>query len=414
MASVIENLPPSLEIAPVNINTSLLESLRAEARNAPPSGIVEMVNHGIGRDGLIPLWAGEGDLPTPEFIRQGAVDSLAAGETFYTYQRGIPPLREAISRYMQRLYGDEFPFSPERFFVTGSGMQAVQIAITSVAGAGSSMVIPTPTWPNFAAAIGLSGGEPILVPKDFVEDQWRLDLDRLFDAIRPDTRAIFLNSPGNPTGWTASEAELQAILDEARRRDIWIVADEIYGRYYYGEAHGGFRAPSFHDVAGPDDKVIYVNTMSKNWAMTGWRVGWIEAPPALGDTIENLIQYSTSGVATFMQRASIIALDQGDQFITEQVARAAKGRHIVADAVSGLNRVRFTPPDGAFYAFFSVDGIEDVRQLGFDLIDQAGIGLAPGTAFGPGGEAFMRLCFARGEESLNQAMDRLVGWVQSH
>ncbi|MBV6633675.1 MAG: pyridoxal phosphate-dependent aminotransferase [Alphaproteobacteria bacterium] len=388
--------------------------LRPEARNAPPSGIVEMVNHGIGRDGLIPLWAGEGDLPTPEFIRAGAVESLDAGETFYTYQRGIPPLREAISNYMRRLYGGAFPFTYDRFYVTGSGMQAVQLAIAAVAGAGASMVIPTPTWPNFAAAIELTGGEAITVPMDFIDDRWQLDLEKLLAAIRPDTTAIFLNSPGNPTGWTASEGELRAILEGARQRDLWIVADEIYARYYFGAAHDGFRAPSFHDVAEPDDKILYVNTMSKNWAMTGWRVGWLEAPPALGQVIENLIQYSTSGVATFMQRASVVALDQGDDFITEQVARAAKGRQIVADAVAGLNRVRFTPPDGAFYAFFTIDGIEDVRQLGFDLIDQAGIGLAPGTAFGPGGEAFMRLCFARGEESLTQAMDRLVKWMQAN
>lgn len=395
----------------MDINQSLRETLRPAARQAPPSGIVEMVNHGMGREGLIPLWAGEGDLPTPHFIRAATIRALEAGQTFYTYQRGIPPLRQAISDYMGRTFGSDFGFSADRFFVTGSGMQAIQIAIACVAGADTSVVLPTPAWPNFAAAVGLSGAEAIAVPMSFSNGRWHLDIDALFDAVRADTKAVFINSPGNPTGWTASEAELREILDRARKRGLWIIADEIYARYYYGSAHGGFRAPSFHDMANPDDRIIYVNTMSKNWAMTGWRVGWIEAPPALGSVIENLIQYSTSGVATFMQHGAIAALNEGDDFVAEQVARATRGRQIVDDSLASLSNVHGVPPDGAFYYFFSVDGVMDVRQLGFDFIDQTGVGLAPGTAFGPGGETFMRLCFVRSEASLTQAMERIVGWL---
>ncbi|HCI45824.1 MAG TPA: aspartate aminotransferase, partial [Rhodospirillaceae bacterium] len=226
-----------------------------------------------------------------------------------------------------------------------------------------------------------------------------------------DTRAIFINTPGNPTGWTATRDELQEILTRARARGIWIIADEIYTRYYYGHDNGGARAASFHDVAEPDDRILYVNSMSKNWAMTGWRVGWIEAPAVVGETIENLIQYSTSGVATFMQKGAIAALNDGDDFIAEQVARATRGREIVGDMLAVLPNVKGAPPDGAFYYFFSVEGISDVRQLGFDIIDHANVGLAPGTAFGPGGERFMRLCFARSEKSLIQAMERLTGYL---
>jgi len=392
----------------VSINQGLLDALRPAARLAPASGIVEMVNHGLEREGLIPLWAGEGDLPTPKFIRNAAVASLGAGETFYTYQRGIPLLRRAISDYMTRLYGDAFPFEPERFFVTGSGMQAIQIAVASVAGPGSSVLVPTPTWPNFPAAAELSGAEVITVLMAFEDGRWQLDIDTLFDAARPDTKAVFINSPGNPTGWTASDEELQKILSRARRQGLWIIADEIYARFYYGAANDGFRADSFHDLAEPDDRILYVNTLSKNWAMTGWRIGWIEAPPVLGTVIENLIQYSTSGVATFIQKAAVTALNDGDDFITEQVARARAGRDVVTEALSKLPQVQVSPPEGAFYYFFAVDGVEDSRKLGFEMIDQAGIGLAPGTAFGPGGEAFMRLCFIRQAASLREAMDRLV------
>lgn len=388
-------------------DTSLIDTLRPAARQAPPSGIVEMVNHGFGRDGLIPLWAGEGDVPTPAFICDATIASLRTGETFYTYQRGIPALREALCRYHERNFGQRFGFSSERFFVTGSGMQAIQIALAAVAGPGSTALVPTPAWPNFAAATDLSGAATIPVPMTFDGTRWQLDLDRLATAIRPDTRVLFLNSPGNPTGWTASEDELRAVLDLSRRHGCWIIADEVYTRFCYDRV----RAPSFHDVAEPDDRVLYVNTMSKNWAMTGWRLGWLEAPPALGPVIENLIQYSTSGVPVFTQRGAVAALDHGDDFLREQVARAARGREIVVEALAGSNRVRFGLPDGAFYLFFSVDGVGDSRQLGFDVIDHAGVGLAPGTAFGPGGEMFMRLCFARSEASLTQAMARLVDWL---
>ena len=302
--------------------STLVAALRAEARDAPDSGIVEVFNYGRNRDGLIPLWVGEGDLPTPAFIADAATRSLAAGETFYTYQRGLPELRAALARYHARHYGRDF--DAERFFVTGGGMQAIQIAVRMVAGAGDEVLVPTPAWPNFAAAIGVSGGRAVEVPMRFGNGGWTLDLDRLFSAAGPKTRAIFVNSPSNPLGWSATLDELKAILDFARAKGLWILADEVYHRFFYE----GARSPSFYDVAEPDDRILYTNTFSKNWAMTGWRIGWLGAPPALGATIENLVQYSTSGVAAFMQRAATVALDEGEAFVAEQVARAREGRRI--------------------------------------------------------------------------------------
>lgn len=366
---------------------------------------MRVFNYGRGREGLIPLWVGEGDLPTPPFIVEAAAKALRDGDTFYTWQRGIPALRTALAAYHARHYGGAF--NPEGFFVTGGGMQAIQIAVRLVAGAGDEVLVPTPAWPNIAAAVGVNGSTPVSVPMTLGNAGWVLDLDRLFDAATPRTRAIFLNSPSNPTGWTARTDELAAILSFARQRGLWIIADEVYHRFFYA----GDRSPSFYDVADRDDRVLYVSTFSKNWSMTGWRIGWLSAPPALGNTIENLIQYSTSGVAGFMQKGATAALDHGEDYVALQVERARKGREIVTSRLAETGRVRFADPAGAFYLFFSVDGETDTDKLAHTLVDEANVGLAPGPAFGEGASQFMRLCFARSAGDVKEASERLAYWL---
>jgi aspartate/methionine/tyrosine aminotransferase len=381
--------------------------LRPEADNAPSSGIVEAMTYGRGRPGLIPLWAGEGDMPTPAFICEAATRALAAGETFYTWQRGIPELRQARAAYHERLYGRAFDV--ERFFVTVGGMHAAQIAVRMVAGSGDEVLIPTPAWPNFRGAITVAGATAVAVPMTGSAAGWVLDLGRLAAAITPRTRAIVINSPANPTGWTASRDELRDILGLARRHGLWIIADEIYARFVYDPALAvGERAASFKDVMSDDDAILFVQTFSKNWAMTGWRVGWLEAPARLGPTIENLVQYSTSGVPVFAQRAAIAALERGESFAAHQIARARHGRDIVCDGLRATGRVEIPPPTGAFYAFLRIPGVTDSRALTLRLIDDANVGLAPGTAFGAGGEDYLRLCFARRAEDLEEAVDRLA------
>ena len=380
--------------------------LRPEALAAPDSGIVEVFHRGFGKKGLIPLWAGEGDLPTPSFISDAAARSLAAGETFYTKQRGIPELREAIAAYMSRVYGKTF--SPERYFATIGGMHAIQIAMRLTAGLGDEVIVPTPAWPNFVGSLTVSGAKPVLVPMRIENGRWRLEIDQIAAAITPKTRVIVINSPSNPTGWIASRAELKAIMDLAVKHGLWIVADEIYGRFVYD---GSARAPSFHDFPGGEERVLYAQTLSKNWAMTGWRVGWLEAPQSLGATIENLIQYSTSGVATFVQRAAVTAISEGEPLLAQQIEVAKRGREIVLESARRTNRIEMSAPDGAFYAFFRIDGINDVRQAALDLVDEANVGLAPGTAFGPGGEGYFRLCYARKSEDVAEAMRRIEAWA---
>jgi aspartate/methionine/tyrosine aminotransferase len=378
-------------------------------RAVEESGIVEVFNYGRDRQGLIPLWVGEGDLVTPEFICAAATQSFARGETFYTNQRGVPELRAAIARYMTRVYGAApggGAFSPEQFFVTVGGMHALEIATRLAAGPGDEIIVPSPAWPNFQGAIALAGARTVFAPM-IAGERWRLDLDRLADAVGPATRAIVLNSPANPTGFSATIDELVALRDLARRHGLWIIADEIYGRFVYD----GPRAPSFHDVMAPDDQILFVQTLSKNWAMTGWRIGWLEAPPALGPVIENIVQYTTSGVPVFAQRAAETAIEDGEDFIAQQLSSMKHCRDILCKGLAANGRARFSYPEAAFYLFTAFDGIKDTRQLAFQLVDEAGLGVAPGTAFGPGGESYIRICFARRPDEIAEATRRLTRWL---
>ena len=381
---------------------ALIETLRAEARAAPESGIVAVINHGRLREGLIPLWAGEGDLPTPSFISDAAAKGLADGETFYTWQKGIPALRQALARYYARHFGKTF--AEEEFIVTGSGMHAIQLAIDAIAGSGDEVIYLSPAWPNFAAAAGVAGAVPVPVTLDQSGNGWSCDVDKIASAITPRTKLLFINTPSNPTGWTADKETLQAILDLARQKGLWIIADEIYALFHYG--HG--RAPSFLDVATPEDRILFVNSFSKNWAMTGWRMGWVVASEELGQVYENLQQFNTSGVPTFLQHGAVAAIEQGEPFIQSQVDRCRTARDLVIGRLSESPRVRLTRPDGAFYLFFRVEGEPDSRALALRLLHEANVGLAPGSAFGPGGEGHLRLCFAGSVERLHTAMDRLL------
>ncbi len=410
MSALLQNSTDSL---------AQLWRLRAEAALAPSSGIVEIFNHGLGREDLIPLWAGEGDLPTPDFITGAMIRSLQAGETFYTSQCGLPELRDAIARYMTRIYAQPFanvdaPFTPDRFFVTNGGMHAVQIAVRLLAGAGDEVLVLAPAWPNFEGALKAAGAHVVEVALHIKAEPsghlvWSLDWAALAAAATPSTKVLVVNSPSNPTGWVATHDDLKALLDFARAHDLWILADEIYGRITFN----GNRAPSFHDVMDDTDRVIFVNTCSKNWAMTGLRIGWLEAPPALSGIIENLIQYSTSGVAVPTQRAAIAALDEGEAFFIAQLQRLAESRSILCAGLAAIERVRFAEPQGAFYLFCAIDGITDTRALAFRWIEEAGVGVAPGTAFGTAGGEYMRLCFARDPIRIAEAVRRLKAWFQA-
>ncbi len=389
----------------------LLASLTRPAQIEPDSGIVNVAMYGMGRPGLIAFWSGEGNLPTPEAFCRPVIDSLLKGETFYTWQRGIPELRQALADYHTRHYGRSF--DAENFFVTGGGMQAIQNAIQMVAGDGDEVIIPTPAWPNYAGPLRLQGTVPVEVPMNFANGTWSLDLDRLFAAATPKTKAIIINSPSNPLGWTAPKADLIAIRDFARKHGLWIVGDEVYARFHFAE-DGAKRAPSFLDVCDTEEQLILCNTFSKNWAMTGWRQGWVQAPKALGPVFERFIQYNTSGSPVFLQRGCAAALNEGDAFVDQQVATARRNRDIVVEALHQHRNIRFQIPDGAFYLFFAIEGMTDSLSTARRIVDEANVGFAPGAAFGSAGEGYLRMCYLKDEAKLHEGLARFSNWLKNH
>jgi aspartate/methionine/tyrosine aminotransferase len=386
----------------------LIAKLTRPAQAEPDSGIVNVAMYGMGRPGIIPFWSGEGNLPTPEAFCRPVVESLRKGETFYTWQRGVPELRQALADYHSRHF--DRPFSHENFCVTGGGMQAIQIAIQMLAGDGDEVIIPTPAWPNYAGPLRIQGTMPVEVPMRFHDAAWSLDLDRLFAAAGPRTRAICINSPSNPLGWCASRDDLVAIRDFARSKGLWIIADEVYARFYYG-SDGAPRAPSFLDVCDTEEQLVLCNTFSKNWAMTGWRQGWIQTPKALAPVVERLIQYNTSGSPVFLQRGCTAALTEGDSFVDAQVAVARKNRDLVSSILAPLNRLQFQKPDGAFYFFFRIDGMTDSLTTARRLVDEANVGFAPGAAFGAAGEGFLRMCYLKDEDKIVEGLERFKHWL---
>ena len=376
--------------------------IRAAIRDLPASRIAEISALGMGDPAVIPLWYGEGDLPTPGFIGAAASAALQAGHTFYTYKAGLPELRATIAEYQSGLYAK--PTAAERILVTSSAMTGLMLVAQTLIDAGDNLVIVAPVWPNIAAAVSVMGGEPRLVALDAApEGGWRLDIERVLAACDARTRGIFVNSPSNPTGWVISPDEAGALLGIARNRGLWLIADEVYGRIVYGNR----AAPSFLDQAETEDRLIVVNSFSKSWAMTGWRLGWLTVPPDLLPQVEKLVEFNTSGSPTFLQHAAIVAIRDGEDFIAEFVARCRAARDVAIDGLQACRRVTVARPAGAFYAFLRVDGMTDSLAFAKEALQRAKVGLAPGSAFGPMGEGYLRLCFARDPRVIAEAVDRL-------
>jgi aspartate/methionine/tyrosine aminotransferase len=376
--------------------------VRAAIRDLAGSRIAEISALGMGDPAVIPLWYGEGDLPTPDFIGAAATAALEAGHTFYTYKAGLPELRGAIAGYLTGLHAR--PTGAERIVVSSSGMTALMLVTQALIDPGDNLVIIAPVWPNIAAAVSIMGGAARRVALDPVPGGgWRLDVERLFAACDARTRGIFVNSPSNPTGWMISATEIAALMEFARRRGLWLIADEVYSRIVYGNRP----APSFLDHAWPEDRLIVVNSFSKNWAMTGWRLGWMVVPPDLLPVMEKLVEFNSSGSPTFLQHAAIVAIREGEPFITRFVARCRAARDVAIDALQACRRVEVARPEGAFYAFLRVDGMTDSVAFARETLARTKIGLAPGSAFGPAGEGYLRLCFARDPQIIAAAVDRL-------
>lgn len=367
-----------------------------------PASLIREVSE-AGRDipGLIRLFFGEPDTVTPAFIRDAAKAALDAGETFYAPNAGIAPLREAIARYLAR-HGR--PVDAARVSVTTSGVNALMLVAQALLDPGDEVVIPMPAWPNMDGIARVLGAQVTPLPLRIANGVWRVDMDELLATVTPRTRMIFLNSPGNPTGWTLSAAEQRVILDHCRTTGTWILADDVYERLYFA----GDAAPSFLSIATAEDRVVSVNSFSKSWSMTGWRLGWVVAPPALMDAIAKLNEFNMSSAPTFVQHAGVVALDQGDDFVAASQARYRAARDIAHGILGAVPGVTTPRPDGAMYLFLRVAGCTDSVALAKSLLTSAGVGLAPGAAFGAGGEGHLRLCFAQSEDRLRTACTRVA------
>jgi aspartate/methionine/tyrosine aminotransferase len=377
----------------------------------PANEIVTVADLARYDESVIRLWIGEGDLATPDFIKQAAWRALAAGETRYSYSQGLPALRTALAAYHHRHWGIEI--EPARFCATVGGMNAVVMALQAILEEGDEVIMPSPAWPNAEQAIAIAGGVCVPAAFDFHGDgAITLNLEALFAAVTARTKAIFINSPHNPTGWIMPKADMVRLRDFARERGLWIVADEVYNHFVYDDDKAS-PAPSFLQFCTPEDRLLVTNTFSKNWCMTGWRAGWLVFPEGLDALFASLCQYNTTGVATFIQRACIAALDGGDAFISEQVERCRASRDILLAGLSALANVTVFAPRGTFYLFFRIEGMNgNSLAMVRDILRQARVGLAPGAAFGRRGDNYLRLCFAIDPELAHAALERLVPFLR--
>ena len=384
-------------------------SARSGVRSLVASQIREVANAGMGDPDILAFWFGEPDEVTPGYIRDTGIAALAAGETFYTQNFGIPELRDALAGYLSRLHR---PISADRIAVTASGMSALMLTAQALINPGDRVVCVTPLWPNLTEIPKILGAQVTRVALGFDRGGWTLDVDRLIDALAPGTRAVVINSPNNPTGWTVSTGEQRTILEHCRRLGIWIIADDVYERLYYAGGPDNACAPSFLDIADAGDRLVSTNSFSKAWLMTGWRLGWIVAPLALMADMGKLIEYNTSCSPVFVQRAGVVAIERGEPTVAHTVSRFRKARDELTLQLNRMPRVQAALPAGAMYAFFRVDGESD--SLGFckRLVREARLGLAPGSAFGPEGEGFVRWCFAASEDRLADGIARLSGYLQ--
>lgn len=358
------------------------------------------MNAGLGRADVLPFWVGEPDEATPDFIRKAGMDSIAAGEVFYTHNLGIPELREALAAYVSRLHR---PTSAAQVAVTSAGVNALMLVSQLLLDPGDRVVEVVPLWPNLQEIPRILGAQVTTVPLQFARSGWTLDLGRVIDALTPGTTALYLNSPNNPTGWTISREAQRALLEHCRRHGIWIFADDAYERLHFA---GGV-APSFLDIAEEGDRVVSTNTFSKSWLMTGWRLGWAVVPEGLAADLGKLIEYNTSCAPVFVQRAGVVAVEQGEPVIARTVARFREARDFLIAELNAIPGCEAALPAGAMYAFFRVAGMGDSLAFCKSLVSRTGLGLAPGSAFGPHGEGYVRWCFAANRERLVEGVARL-------
>ena len=362
--------------------------------------------------GSLKLCYGESDLPTPAFICDAATAAMRAGHTFYTHTAGSRELREAIGEKIFQLHQVRYD-APEIMATTGA-TTAIYAAIRACVGRGDNAVIVSPAYAIFSNAVIMSGGEPRPASLARSGDRFVLDLDRVRSAIDANTRMLIVNSPSNPTGWVINLDEQHALSEIAERHDLVILADEVYERLVYDlPDDGGAVAPSFARIEANRDRLIVVNSFSKTYNMTGWRLGWAQTGARTIKAMYKAVEFITSNPAAMVQQAGIVALRDGESHIAELREHYRRRRDQVKAALHAIPGVSLPDPQGAFYAFPKFDDSIDSTTFTAELVRETGVALAPGVGFGRDGEGYIRVCFASTEATITEAMDRLKKFVMS-
>ncbi len=373
------------------------------AASVTPSRIRAIAALADENPGTLRLFVGEDTRPTPDYIKAAAHSAIDADKTFYTPNAGYLDVREGIARHLHGLHGATLDPTTQ-IVVTSSGMNAIVLACQATVGPGTSAIVVTPLWPNTAAAVRVTGAEAIEVPLDFAPGGYSLDFDRLEAAVRPDTRMLALASPGNPTGWMATDSDWRELAEFCDRHDLWLMADGVYERIVFE----GRTAPSPFRVAQLLPRLIVCQSFSKAYRMTGWRIGYVAAPPGLGRIMTHLQEFVVSNAPGVVQHAALVALTEGEAFIAESQERYARHMRITVDRLSDVEGVVVPKPSGAFYVFPRLDRLTDSMDFCEWAVREHRFGIAPGAAFGAGGEGHVRICFAVEESILREALERFA------
>jgi aspartate/methionine/tyrosine aminotransferase len=385
-------------------------SLAPSAARIPHSRIRELADIAMSMDGVLKLYFGESNLPTPDYIKRAAQKAMADGFTFYTENAGLPSLRRALARYYQEMHGVELDPAGE-IVVTASGVQALNLGIRCVLDPGDEALVLTPAWPNGSGNVGMASGVPVEIPHPLHADRYGIDFAALEAALTPKTRLLLYTSPSNPLGWVATVEEQQKLLDFCRRHSLWLMADEVYERLNYIGAKPSTPAPSILRLATRDDAVLVVQSFSKTYCMTGWRLGWLVAPRDLTKRATQLNEFVVSHAPTFTQKAAETALLWGEGPLCEMLARLRENRDFCLNCLARMPGLLVPKPDGAFYLFPKVKGAGDSFEFCKRLLLETKVGLAPGVAFGNGGEGSVRICYAAERPILEEAMGRLRSFL---
>lgn len=372
----------------------------------PPSRIRELADIAMSMDGVIPLYFGESNQPTPRYIKEAAVRALEEGYTFYTANAGLPSLRKAIAEKYRALH--DVALEPlKQIVVTASGVQALNVAIRCVLDPGDEAIILTPAWPNGGAIVGMCCARAVEIPLQIQGTRYEIDFDAIRSALTSKTRLLIYTSPSNPLGWVATLSGQRRLLDLCRKHGLWLLADEVYERLYYD----GAVAPSILRLCTAEDAVIVVHSFSKSYCMTGWRLGWLVSRPDLARKATELNEFIVSHAPSMAQRAAETALREGEQELRAMVGRLRENRDFLRSRLSRIPGIEVPGAEGAFYLFPKIEGMNDSFEFCRRLLIEKKVGVAPGIAFGAGGEGSVRICYAADRKVLEPAMERIESFL---